>query len=401
MQILFLAPKYDYGIKARGLSAEYYFFAEPLLRLGHDILYFDYPTLTEKYGFHRMSRRLAEVIRTDKPRLTFCVLTGDQVERKVMRQITDSGLTTTTNWYCDDHFNFESFSKRWTPCFTWAITTALCNMPRYEKLGMKNVIKSQWAANPFVYRKLDLPLKYDVTFVGLRHGNRPKFVAALQAAGVKVDCWGHGWKNGRLSQDEMVAVFNQSRINLNFTNGAMPPSPLYQWRQRMKHSAFGRMENSPLGLAVKRQLKRFRPAPVTAPGAVAIENEDSKIELPADLSTLVPDGMRQIKGRNFDVPGCGGFLMTGNAENLSDYLADGREQAIFETGKDLVERVRYYLDHEEERATIANAGYARTMAEHTYLHRMRDIFARAGLPAVDVEGALAGRLGRGQLTDAD
>jgi hypothetical protein len=132
-----------------------------------------------------------------------------------------------------------------------------------------------------------------------------------------------------------------------------------------------------------------------------VETASVEPELPADLSTLVPDGVRQIKARNFDVPGCGGFLMTGNAENLNDYLADGKEQAIFESAKDLVERCRYYLEHEKERAAIANAGYARTMAEHTYLHRFRDIFATAGLPPVDVEAALAGKLGYGQYQDLD
>ena len=34
-------------------------------------------------------------------------------------------------------------------------------------------------------------------------------------------------------------------------------------------------------------------------------------------------------------------------------------------------KIDYYLSHETERAAIAAAGQNRTLAEHTYLHRMR------------------------------
>ena len=135
-----------------------------------------------------------------EPDLTFCILTGEQVNRRMMRRVSDSGITKTANWYCDDHFNFDTFSRRWTPCFNWVVTTAACTLPKYEKLGLKNVIKSQWGCNPFIYHTLGLPLKYDVTFVARRHGNRPLFVDALRQAGVKVDCWGSGWSGGRLAR---------------------------------------------------------------------------------------------------------------------------------------------------------------------------------------------------------
>ena len=71
MLILYLAAKYDYGVQARGLGFEHFNFYESLRRLGHDILYFDFPTLTEKYGFDRMSRRFEEVVRCRSPTLRF------------------------------------------------------------------------------------------------------------------------------------------------------------------------------------------------------------------------------------------------------------------------------------------------------------------------------------------
>ena len=87
----------------------------------------------------------------------------------------------------------------------------------------------------------------------------------------------------------------------------------------------------------------------------------------------------QIKGRNFEVPGCGGFLLTGNVEDLESYYEIGKEVVCFENSKDLVDKVGYYLAHDTERAQIARLGYERTLRDHTYACRFEQIFARIGL----------------------
>lgn len=71
--------------------------------------------------------------------------------------------------------------------------------------------------------------------------------------------------------------------------------------------------------------------------------------------------------------------MTQPAENLHDYLVPGRDCVTFETVDDLVDQVRYYLKHEDERRAIAEAGYQRTLAEHTYAARFARMFEQAGV----------------------
>jgi spore maturation protein CgeB len=87
----------------------------------------------------------------------------------------------------------------------------------------------------------------------------------------------------------------------------------------------------------------------------------------------------QIKGRNFEVPGCGGFLLTGHADNLDQYYAPSQEVACYRNFDELVRQVRYYLEHEEERTAVASAGYWRTVSEHTYAHRFAEIFRQMGV----------------------
>jgi spore maturation protein CgeB len=101
----------------------------------------------------------------------------------------------------------------------------------------------------------------------------------------------------------------------------------------------------------------------------------------APLPSVSSGYEEQIKGRNFEVPGCGGFMLTGWAENLEDYYVVGEEVVCFDQTAELIEKVRYYLDHEAERQAIARAGYERTLREHTYAHRFAEIFRQVGLAA--------------------
>ncbi len=357
MRLLHLALKYDYGVRERGLSFEHYTFYDALVNMGHDVLYFDIGELHEKYGFEKMNRRLAEVVRAEKPELLFCVLFR-YLNQETMRAISKSGDTITLNWFCDDHYRFETLSRRWTPCFNWVVTTSQTAFPQYQRAGFKNVIKSQWGCNHSVYHKLDLPLKYDVSFVGQPYADRRQLVEALRAAGINVMTWGVGWDGGRLSLDEMLGVFNQSRINLNFSSSISADK--YYSRDKLFR----------LHRWISKRLNRPTTQYLTA-----------------------------IKGRNFEIPSCGGFMLSGDSENLRNYYEFGKEIAIYNNPDDLVRQVRYYLAHEEERTRIAQAGYERTLREHTYTHRFTEIFKRIGLPSPSLDDIFSGRVRAGETVD--
>ena len=357
MLILYVALKYDYGRPEQGYSFEHYNFYNSLHSMGHDILYFDFMTLMHERGQKAMNRQLLEVAKAEKPDLMFTVLFNDELDPTVVRAISASGNTLTLNWFCDDHWRFDNYSRYWAPCFNWVVTTARSALPKYARLGYTQVIKSQWACNQFLYRKLDLPLTYDISFVGQPHGNRRQIIDALRQAGFDVRAWGSGWETGRLTQDEMINVFNQSRINLNLSNASSMNGlslPVGRTTRRWLSQLLDRI---PFG----QRLKQWRRRPH------------------ASLSSqlVYPD---QIKGRNFEIPGCGGFTLTGRADNLEDYYAIGREVVCYDSVPDLVEKVRYHLARQDERMAIAEAGYQRTIREHTYAHRFAEVFQRLKLP---------------------
>ena len=75
--------------------------------------------------------------------------------------------------------------------------------------------------------------------------------------------------------------------------------------------------------------------------------------------------------RVFEGTACGALVLTDTVANGLDELFEiGREIVVYQDDRDLLEKIAYYLAHEEEREAIARAGQARTLREHTYIHRM-------------------------------
>jgi len=373
MRILYVAMKFDYGRPEQGLSFEHCNFYHSLVHMGHDIIYFDFMTLLQEHGREWMNRRLSEVARLEKPDLMFTILFSDQLDARVIRELTEQDGVTTLNWFCDDHWRFDNYSRTWAPCFSWVVTTAASALPKYAQLGYRNVIKSQWACNDALYRKTELPLMYDVSFVGQPHGNRRWVVQRLRQAGVNVHVWGSGWDSGRVSPDELIRVFNQSRINLNLTNASMPVlSSSVKTGSKGQGLVARALDCVPFGGQVKAMGKAYLSS-MRGRGVDPVASDCSE--------AAGVDYADQIKGRNFEVPGCGGFLLTGRADNLDEYYEIGKEVVCFHDVDDMIEKVRYYLKHEDERSTIAQAGYERTLRDHTYEHRFHEIFHRMGMPA--------------------
>ncbi len=56
---------------------------------------------------------------------------------------------------------------------------------------------------------------------------------------------------------------------------------------------------------------------------------------------------------------------------LNEFFSVGEEIISYENADDLVEKLHHYLEHDEERRTIALRGYQRVMKDHRIRQRMR------------------------------
>jgi spore maturation protein CgeB len=319
LKILCLFGRHAYGDPARGEGYEHANFLPAFAALGHQVDLFDSFDRSQYRDFAELNLRLIERVQAFQPDVVFCVLMGYEVWLETLDLMRSQTPAAVVNWGTDDSWKFRQFTRFLAKHVDLHVTTHAPAMAEAEKLGIDNVIVSQWAA---AAARLAEPLPsqdcaYDVSFVGAAYGNRRAQVEQMARRGIAVTCFGHGWQRGPVGSGEIDQIYRSSRISLNFADSGL--------------------QLSGIGLARS----------------------------------------RQIKARTFEVPGAGGFLLSEANDRLGEYFRVGAELDIYRDHDELAQKIRYYLSHPEARDAIARAGHERTRREHTYEARFAPILQRA------------------------
>jgi spore maturation protein CgeB len=160
----------------------------------------------------------------------------------------------------------------------------------------------------------------ELSFVGAAYHNRVQFLPALVPLGLRI--WGTGWPalpafagcmpepNQRQSSEASNRIFNASKINLNLHS-----SP---WTDGV----------NPVG--------------------------------------------DYLNPRTFELAGARAFQLVDERSALAASFAPGVELETFRDLDECRRKIRHYLARPDERSAIAEAGQRRALAEHSYLHRMRE-----------------------------
>jgi spore maturation protein CgeB len=239
LRVLCVLSQFDYGFQERGLSTEYIMFYEVFERMGYDVRLYDFMHLSRTYGRKKMNEMLREAVITFQPHVVFAYLVGDEIDVETLDSITRDASATTMGYFGDDEWRFEGFSSRYAQAFNWVITTDQRAVAKYRMIGCQNVIYKKTGANHFVFRKRGLDELYDCTFVGAARLDRIRLVNRLRKDRVRVDCWGTAWgmnlkervifklwgggrllqksSHNRLTHEEMSALFEQTKVNLNLS----------------------------------------------------------------------------------------------------------------------------------------------------------------------------------------
>ena len=78
--------------------------------------------------------------------------------------------------------------------------------------------------------------------------------------------------------------------------------------------------------------------------------------------------------RAFELAGCGAFQLCTARPVLAQHFVPGVEIETFESVAELIEKIRYFLQHQDEAAAIARRGQLRAHKDHTYERRLDEIF---------------------------
>jgi len=126
----------------------------------------------------------------------------------------------------------------------------------------------------------------------------------------------------------------------------------------------------------------WRELPGSAPAARFLPRLDYYEDLPRfyPMSAVSLNcTSRQMKGavnqRVFDVPACGGFVLTDRREQLGRLFEPGREVVVYDAPEEIPELVARCLKDRGLRERVGAAARTRILAEHTYEHRLRELLS--------------------------
>ena len=74
--------------------------------------------------------------------------------------------------------------------------------------------------------------------------------------------------------------------------------------------------------------------------------------------------------RLFEATGMGACLLTDGADGMEDYFEPDREVVLYGSRSEAVEKARWLFDNPEKARAIGDAGFERTMRNHTFEKRI-------------------------------
>lgn len=246
-------------------------------------------------------------------------------------QITTTRLSgvKTAVWFTDDPYILDA-TRQIAPHYDYIFTIESNCIPFYKQLGCSEVHYLPLGMNPAVFRpkKVNASYQSDVCFVGRGYRNRIRFFNRILPflAGKKVLIVGDWWErleNYSLYKQAIRNSWVSAEETANYYNGAKIVLNLHR------------------------------------------QHDDNEFNLNSHKISCL-----SVNPRTFEISGCKTLQLTDFRDNLPDLYSPDKEIAIFSSPQECVEKINYFLQHEEKRNEIALRGYLKTIKMHLYKHRL-------------------------------
>lgn len=91
-----------------------------------------------------------------------------------------------------------------------------------------------------------------------------------------------------------------------------------------------------------------------------------------------------LKLRDFDAPVSGALYLTQRNPDLCELFSEGEEIECYQTCREALDKIHYYLRNHSERQKIASRGQKRVLTDHTWDTRLMTTFSDLGLMAQNI-----------------
>lgn len=102
---------------------------------------------------------------------------------------------------------------------------------------------------------------------------------------------------------------------------------------------------------------------------------------------------RGLNLRAFELAACGVFQLLQRVPSVNEFFEEGKEIVCFDTQEEMLDKLRYYLGHDDERQRIAHAARSRVLSSHTWqqrVARMLELMQSLRVTPGQATGGLAG-----------
>ncbi len=299
----------------------------PLGRIGHRLMaHLDFIALNAK-----ANRLLVRAVAEHKPAMvvTFC---NEFIRAASILQIkVNSPAIKVINIYPDPLHNLPDYVLAALPLYDLFCTHTSAALPHLCKLGCPSAFYLPLAADPFLHHPLTLTqadvkeFGCDLVFVGNWRPEHEQILAALE--GFDLAIWGPSYWGKHAHQSSWV----RSR-----------------WRGR--------------------------------PLLTGVEYAKAHLAAKIALDPIDPVNIPSHNMRLFEVAACGVFSLITRTEEVQALFQEGENMICFGDADELLDKVRYYLSHPDERRRIAEQAYNHVVhGGHTYVDRVRLLLQELGI----------------------
>jgi spore maturation protein CgeB len=102
--------------------------------------------------------------------------------------------------------------------------------------------------------------------------------------------------------------------------------------------------------------------------------ETPKVHSSAKINISVQSLEDQLSSRTYDILASGGFLLTSDTPRVRERLKPGYNCEVSGSPEETIEKIRYYLQHEDQRTEIARRGLEFARTEGAYQTRIAQVW---------------------------
>ena len=276
-----------------------------------------------KFDLNHINREMVSLALKTKPDVAI-VTGGHRITASTVRALKDEGICSIL-WTIDAPLNFQPIIDV-SPLYDHIFCQGTEAVELLDRAGIKGANWLPVACDPIEHRPVEVSAEEkerygnDVVFVGSYYSNRAELFENLSDFDLGI--WGPGWEK----------LEAKSKLRRCIKGSHTPPS---EW------------------------LKIYSASKIV----LVTHYQDPEERFP----------VYQASPRIFEAMACGAFTVSDNQRDVFSLFKDGEHLIRFDNSGELVEKIKYYLDHPDERKEVAKRGREEVLKNHTYEHRIEKL----------------------------